>query len=54
MAKEHMQLGEGFAAQKIGGSQPPPDGGPKTRHYVIGWSTIAAIIGSLVYFFFGR
>ena len=49
MAKENMQMGEGFSAQKIGGNSPPPDE-PKTRHYVIGWSLIAAIITAGVWF----
>ena len=59
MAKETMQLGEGFSATKVpGGSPPPPTPPPappevKTRHYVIGYGVIAAILGALAWWFTG-
>lgn len=46
MAKETMQLGEAFAATKIGAL---PIETPKTRHRVIGWSLVAVLLGGLIY-----
>jgi hypothetical protein len=48
MAKENMQLGEGFSAQKVSGIAQSPE--PSRRHYVIGWSAIVAILAALGYF----
>lgn len=49
MAKESMQMNEGFSAEvKRGGEGQKPE--PKTRHYVVGWSLIAAILTALGYF----
>ena len=41
MAKEAMKFGEAFSVTKISGTTPTE---PKTRHYVIGWTAILAII----------
>lgn len=48
MAKEPMKLGEGFTATvtRAGGPREPP----KPRHYVAGWSIVAAILAALGYF----
>lgn len=44
MAKEAMQLGEGFSAQKISSSGSPPP--VKPRHAVIGWAVVLALFVS--------
>jgi hypothetical protein len=46
MSKENMQFGEGFAAKVLSKDQPTPPDGPQTRHYVIGWSVITAMLGA--------
>ena len=51
MAKENMQLGEGFSAEvkKSGGESPSP----KPRHYAIGWSIVALLLGMGGYWIWG-
>lgn len=46
MAKENMNLGESFSASIIKANEPEM---PKPRHYAIGWSLIAALLGALGY-----
>lgn len=47
MAKENMNLGEGFSASVVRAKATPPE--PTTRHYAIGWALIAAILSALGY-----
>lgn len=52
MANESMNMKEGFSAHVVKG-----DGGttpePKTRHYIIGWAIILAILAGAILFVAG-
>lgn len=48
MAKEHMQMGEGFQATVTTAGQTPAPA--TTKHRVIGWGTIFAILSAIAYY----